>query len=33
MNNYILDLAIEDEALGFSYRKSSYDLQILKQLC
>lgn len=32
MNNYLLDLAIEDEALGISYKKSTYDLQILKQL-
>ena len=32
MNHYLLDLAIEDEALGLSYKKSSYDLPILKQL-
>ena len=32
MNNYILDLAIEDEVLGISYRKNSYDKEILKQL-
>jgi len=32
MNNYLLDLAIEDEALGISYRKCSYDNEILKQL-
>lgn len=32
MDNYILDLAIEDEALGISYIKNSYDKSILKQL-
>ena len=32
MNNYILDLAIEDEALGISYKKNPYDRELLKQL-
>ena len=31
-DNYLLDLAIEDEAMGFSYYKSSYDKNIFKQL-
>lgn len=31
-DNYILDLAIEDEIMGISYYKSSYDKPIIKQL-
>ena len=31
-DNYLLDLAIEDEAMGFSYYKNSYDKNIFKQL-
>ena len=31
-DNYLLDLAIEDEAMGFSYHKNSYDKNIFKQL-
>ena len=32
MNNYILDLAIDDEALGISYKKNPNDRELLKQL-
>jgi len=31
-NNFLLDLAIEDEITGVSYIKNNYDKQLLKQL-
>lgn len=31
-DNFLLDLAIEDEVTGISYFKNSYDKQLLKQL-